>query len=371
MPVQGGAPGGPEGDVVVVASGCALLIAGAHGDDEGVVGRGRLDRVELGVQAVVARRGHDHNAVEPEDLRRRVQGADVVGHLLGGVDGEVHHPNVVGLLVFQHPLQGLHRVRFVGHAVLIADLQADEGDTGRHSHVGPIGVRAVASDDTGHVGAMAVDIVHRGGVGVEGLANRVDGEVAVPGDAAVDDRHPDACAVDAFGPQIPHAQGVQEGVDRLPVAGTGLLLLEAAALHRGVQADPTHRRLVGQILDAGGGDLGHHRLDDGEILEDDAAGGLDPGPGLLHVPGLHDDPHRLLRRLAGQDKQLRRRGRSRAQGDVENRRPGGQHGQDEDRGQQAREPTGSTDRSAGRGKIGRGTGGGVRCHGHGLLLCPK
>ena len=55
-------------------SGVPVFIAGADGDDEGIVGRGSCDGIKIRLHAV-AGRSDDDNAIEPQDFGGRIQRA--------------------------------------------------------------------------------------------------------------------------------------------------------------------------------------------------------------------------------------------------------------------------------------------------------
>src|SRR5262249_50441956 len=147
---------------------------------------------------------------------------------------EVEDLDAVAVLERDRPLDAGDDVAHVGGAVPPGELDRHQVGPGGDARVGAVGGGAVAGDQTGDEGAVAVGVaaarlareVHAGAGGVadvvgdgEAPAGRV-GEVGVPG---VEEGNGAAAAVDAG---LPHVVGVDDlGVDRV-----GRALVVAAAL---------------------------------------------------------------------------------------------------------------------------------------------
>src|SRR5262249_15850460 len=108
--VAGGAGGRIGGNHIIANRAGAALVAGADGDEEGIVSR----RGRYGIIAILSARitGRDdyRDTAEPENLTGGIHRAGHVGLIDARVDGEIDDADVVAILVVQCPLHGFDNV---------------------------------------------------------------------------------------------------------------------------------------------------------------------------------------------------------------------------------------------------------------------
>src|SRR5581483_4273585 len=179
--VSRGPLGAVAGHDVVRAVGSLHGTHGAHGDDVGIVGGrgdGSVALVAGGVVASLIAGGDYHH---DSRLPRRFHGlaervvSVTLEHLPS--EREVDHPDVVGVLQLDGGLEGIDYLAVAARTVLIEDTQVDEVHIGgnafdREPVIVAGGGGAIAADDAGHVGAMAVEV--GGGVGAAGKILAID-----------------------------------------------------------------------------------------------------------------------------------------------------------------------------------------------------
>ena len=287
-PVGGGRADGRERGDGVVPPGCGrVVVGGADRDHQGVVGR-LGDRPRGG--AVVAGGHHDDDAGVPHPLHGEVERVDLVA--LGGVgaEGQVQHPDAVGVLEGHHPLEGGEHLDNIGEPVAPGDLHRHDPGAGRLALHRPVEAGAVAGDQAGDEGAVAVVVlvVLLGGevLRVHDLAGQVPGGV----DPGVDHRDVDALAGEAVAPGLGRLRHVR-------VDGAGhpaLLAVEALHPHGGVGADRPDAWQPAEQRDRRRRYPGAEAVDDPQLLVHRPAQAADRlfGSVVERAQLLHDDRHR-------------------------------------------------------------------------------
>ena len=172
-------------DPVVGAGGGVHRLHRAHGKNQRIVAGRRDGSVSVNsgnIQpAIIARRHHDQDPIAPgrfHGLTERI--TDVAGGD-AAPQGQVDDPDVVSAFQSDGALNGRNHHAVGPASVLIEDLEVDQVDVRRRAAVLTVGLRSVASDDPGDVGAVTVEVPGRSRV----IRRRRPGEILVVRDARV------------------------------------------------------------------------------------------------------------------------------------------------------------------------------------------
>ena len=87
------------------------------------------------------------------------------------VHGNIDNADMVQILVVVNPLQAFEHAGFVGHAIIVTDLEVDQVDLRGHSPKVSTGGRAITADDAGYMRAMTVKIFCATLIPEEGAGN--------------------------------------------------------------------------------------------------------------------------------------------------------------------------------------------------------